>query len=90
MMLPKVPQFVTPAKAGVHTHLSFLDSGFRRNDGHGLYFFLSKLFLFYVKTNKAVVLLFSEELVSGPFGPTGEIVPSSRVGAQNFQDLPGF
>ena len=79
-MLPKVPQFVTPAKAGVHTHLSFLDSGFRRNDGHGLYYF-SKLLLFYIKTEISVILFFAQELVSGPFGPTGEIVPSSRVGA---------
>ena len=29
----KVPQPVTPAKAGVHNYLSLLDSGFRRNDG---------------------------------------------------------
>ena len=33
MISQKVPQPVTPAKAGVHNYLSLLDSGFRRNDG---------------------------------------------------------
>ena len=34
-LLQKVPQVVTPAKAGVQKFSVFLDSGFHRNDREG-------------------------------------------------------
>jgi hypothetical protein len=39
MASSKVLQTVTPAKAGVQKSMPFLDSGFRRNDAAGRFFY---------------------------------------------------
>jgi hypothetical protein len=41
------------------------------------------------KTEETGVFLFAHEFMAGSFGPTGQVIPGTRVGAQNLKDLAG-